>query len=98
MDWDVVNVQVTGAHTRFVRFRDGVQGEMQFKPSFFQGVFSRLADQKAFEDVRLVDGVVTWLDELDWPRARSRRDPAQWALDRRIAQLRHDAPAHSFRS
>ncbi|MDA8351514.1 MAG: DUF2442 domain-containing protein [Pseudomonadota bacterium] len=65
MDWDVVNVQVIGAHTLFVRFRDGVQGEMQFKPSFFQGVFSRLADQKAFEDVRLVDGVVTWPDELD---------------------------------
>lgn len=60
-----MNVQVTGAHTLFVRFRDGVQGEMQFKPSFFQGIFSRLADQKAFEDGRLVDGVVTWLDELD---------------------------------
>ncbi len=65
MDWDVMNVQVTGVHTLFVRFRDGVEGEMQFKPSFFQGVFSRLADQRAFEDVRLVDGVVTWPEELD---------------------------------
>ena len=65
MDFDVVNVQVTGAHTLLVRFRDGVQGEMQFKPSFFQGVFSRLADPKAFDDFRLVDGVITWPDELD---------------------------------
>ena len=65
MDWDVVNVQVMGPHTLFVRFRDGVQGEMQFKPSFFQGVFSCLADQRAFEDVRLVDGVVTWPEDLD---------------------------------
>lgn len=38
MNWDVVNVQVTGAHTLFVRFRD---------------------------DFRLVDGIITWPDELD---------------------------------
>ncbi len=65
MNWDVVSVEVSAPHTLFVRFRDGVQGEIRFKPSFFQGVFSHLMDQHAFEGVRLVDGVVTWPEELD---------------------------------
>lgn len=65
MDWDVTNVQVTGPHTLFVQFRDGIQGEVQFSPSFFRGVFAPLSDPQAFAGVQLVDGVVTWPDELD---------------------------------
>lgn len=84
MDWYVVNVQVTGAHTRCVRFRDGFQGELRFKPSFFQGTFSRLTDQRAFEDVRVVDGVVTWAEDLhlgpDAMRAEIRRN-GRWILE-----------------
>jgi hypothetical protein len=65
MEWDVVNVEVRGPHTLFVRFRDGVEGEMLFQPSFFRGVFAHLIDPLAFHEVRLVDGVVTWPEELD---------------------------------
>lgn len=65
MDWDVTSVYVSGPYTLRVQFRDGVQGEMEFKPSFFRGVFSHLIDPQAFAQVRLVDGVVTWPDELD---------------------------------
>lgn len=65
MEWDVVHVQVTGPHLLFVKFRDGVEGEVQFKPSFFRGVFAHLADDQEFSQVRLVDGAVTWPQELD---------------------------------
>ena len=65
MEWDVMNVKVAGPHTLFVQFRDGVQGEMEFKPSFFRGVFAHLINPQAFETVQVVDGVVTWPDELD---------------------------------
>jgi hypothetical protein len=61
MEWDVVNVEVRGPHTLFVRFRDGVEGEMLFQPSFFRGVFAHLIDPLAFHEVR----VVTWPEELD---------------------------------
>ena len=59
VDWDVVRVKVSAPHTLSVRFCDGAQGEIRLEPSFFQGVFSHLLDQQAFEDVRLVDGVVS---------------------------------------
>jgi hypothetical protein len=42
MEWDVVHVQVAGPHLLFVKFRDGVEGEVQFKPSFFRGGFCTL--------------------------------------------------------
>ena len=65
MEWDVVHVQVTGPHLLFVKFHDGVEGEVQFKPSFFRGVFAHLIDERAFEQVQIVDGAVTWPRELD---------------------------------
>lgn len=65
MDWDVVDVKVSAEHTLFVTFKDGVAGEVQFLPSFFRGVFTPIADQAEFARVKLVDGVVTWPDELD---------------------------------
>lgn len=65
MEWDVTNVQVIGPHSLFVQFRDGVQGEMKFEPSFFRGVFAPLIDPKVFATVHMEDGVVTWPDELD---------------------------------
>ena len=65
MEWDVVHVQVAGPHLLFVKFRDGVEGEVQFKPSFFRGVFAHLIDDQEFNQVYLVDGAVTWPQELD---------------------------------
>jgi hypothetical protein len=65
MDWDVVDVKVTGEHALFVRFKDGVEGELKFTPSFFSGVFTHLIDPAQFGTVKLVGGVVTWPEELD---------------------------------
>jgi len=65
MDWDVTDVKVVGDHTLWVRFQDGVEGAVKFLPGFFRGVFSDLHDQVHFEQVKLVDGVVTWPGDLD---------------------------------
>ena len=65
MEWDVTEVKVTGEFSIFVRFKDGVEGVVKFLPSFFRGVFSHLRAQSQFQQVRVIDGVVTWPGELD---------------------------------
>ncbi len=65
MDWDVTEVKVVGDHALWVRSRDGVEGTVKFLPGFFRGVFSHLHDQVQFQQVMLVDGVVTRPGDLD---------------------------------
>lgn len=65
MDWDVTEVSITNEFTLLVRFRDGVEGAVKFLPTFFRGVFSHLHDPALFQQVTVVDGVVTWPGELD---------------------------------
>ncbi len=65
MEWDVTEVSVEARNTLFVRFKDGVQGTVEFTNTFFYGVFERLKDPKEFNRVMVVDGVVTWPGELD---------------------------------
>lgn len=65
MEWDVTEVKITGEFAIFVRFNDGVEGVVKFSPSFFRGVFSHLHEQSQFQQVRVIDGVVTWPGELD---------------------------------
>jgi len=65
MDWDVTELKLTDEFTIHVRFKDGVEGIVKFLPSFFCGVFSHLSEQSQFQQVMLVDGVVTWPGNLD---------------------------------
>ena len=65
MEWDVTEVIVKADNTLFVRFKDGVEGTVEFANSFFYGVFEKLKDPKKFRQVMIVDGVVTWPGELD---------------------------------
>ena len=65
MEWDVTEVSVLSDTTLFVRFRDGVEGTVEFANSFFQGVFEPIKEPNEFKKVMLVDGVVTWEGELD---------------------------------
>lgn len=65
MNWDVIEVSVIAERMLFVRFKDGVQGTVEFSHSFFYGVFEKLKDPKAFNQVMIVNGVVTWPGELD---------------------------------
>ncbi|MBB1487634.1 DUF2442 domain-containing protein [Oceanospirillum sediminis] len=65
MEWDVTEVSVKADNRLFVRFKDGVQGTVEFANSFFYGVFERLKDPEEFRRVMIEDGVVTWPGELD---------------------------------
>jgi len=65
MDWDVVDVKVIGTNLLKVHFKDGLEGVVEFLPTFFRGVFTILSDRKKFEQVFLCDGVVVWPQELD---------------------------------
>jgi hypothetical protein len=65
MEWDVTDVRIIGDYCLWVRFKDGVDGMILCKPSFFRGVFSHLSDKKEFQRVAVVDGIVTWPGELD---------------------------------
>jgi len=51
MDWDVIEVKLVGEFEIFVRFKDGVKGNVKFLPSFFRGVFEHLRDQSNFRQV-----------------------------------------------
>lgn len=65
MRWDVTEVKVVGDFALAVRFQDGLEGAVKFRPSFFRGVFEHLASHQEFQKVQVVDGVVTWPGELD---------------------------------
>ncbi len=65
MEWDVVEVSISGEYALQVRFNDGVAGGVRFLPSFFRGVFAPLRDEEQFRQVHIVDGVVTWPGDLD---------------------------------
>jgi len=65
MDWDVTDVKIIENHALWVRFHDGVEGAVNFRPIFFRGAFSHLDDLAQFQQVMVVDGVVTWPGELD---------------------------------
>jgi hypothetical protein len=61
----VVSVEPIGARRLAVRFADGVAGEVEFRDSFFFGVFAALRDPAAFAQVRCEHGYVEWPGDLD---------------------------------
>lgn len=65
MDWDVIEVSVKANNALYVRFKDGLDGTIEFANSFFYCVFEKLKDPKEFRQVKVVDGVVTWPGDLD---------------------------------
>ena len=65
MYWDVTSVQPEHHLTLTVKFSDGLQGTVRFKPSHLTGVFESLKDEEYFNKVFVDHGVVTWPGELD---------------------------------
>ena len=65
MYWDVTSVQPEHHLTLTVKFSDGLQGTVRFKPSHLTGVFESLKDEEYFNKVFVNHGVVTWPGELD---------------------------------
>ena len=65
---DVVEVRALAAYGMFLKFEDGVQGELDLEPllSPFDGVFEPLRDAAPFREV-FVDsgGTIAWPNDAD---------------------------------
>jgi hypothetical protein len=65
MYWNVSAVKPCRHLQLKVTFKDGLQGDVFFKPSHLTGVFKSLQDEDYFNQVFVEHGVVTWPGELD---------------------------------
>jgi len=65
MYWDVVEVKPMGDLGLFVRFADGLTGEVQFKHQHLTGVFEPLKDPAYFKQVFIDHGAVAWPGQID---------------------------------
>jgi hypothetical protein len=63
--YDVVKVKPVGPARLAVEFADGLRGEVEFRSTFFHGVFEALADPSVFATVRCDQGFVEWSGDLD---------------------------------
>ena len=63
--WNVIDVKVISDYDLRVKFRDGLEGVVKLLPSRFRGVFEPLKDPKFFNQVKAINGAVTWPGELD---------------------------------
>ncbi len=83
-EYEVRSVQPIGQRRLAVRFADGLSGEVEFRDSFFRGVFEAIKDPGVFAQVRCDQGFVEWPGELDLaPDAMHAaiRERGVWILD-----------------
>ena len=65
MYWNVTSV-VPQPHLMLrVKFEDGLEGTVRFKPSHLTGVFEVLKDEDYFNKAYISHAAVTWPGELD---------------------------------
>jgi hypothetical protein len=65
---DIVEVRSLGGYRLYLRFEDGVAGELDFADRLrFEGVFAPLSDPAAFAEVRIHPelGTITWPNGAD---------------------------------
>jgi hypothetical protein len=65
MYWDVVEVKPLPDYRLFVRFADGLSGQVQLREEDFAGALSPLRDVRFFAQVFLDQGAVAWPGEID---------------------------------
>ena len=65
MYWDVVEVRPERNYRLFVRFKDGLAGNVCLKPEDLTGALAPLADVGFFEKVFIDCGAVAWPGEID---------------------------------
>ena len=63
--WRVTSCEVIGDHRLHVRFRDGLEGDIQFSETAFHGVFAHLVDPARLAEAEVVLAAVTWPGALD---------------------------------
>ena len=65
---DIVEVRPVGGHRLYLRFDDGLEGELDFATFLdFHGVFAELRDPARFATVRVVPdwGTIAWPNGAD---------------------------------
>lgn len=82
----VTSVEALGGHRLFLRFADGIQGELDLSTESWQGVFAPLAEPAYFARVELDQelGTIVWPNGADfapetlhrWIKRRALRAPA----------------------
>jgi hypothetical protein len=65
MYWDVVEAHVVEHGCIHVKFADGLEGNVRFQPSAYQGVFAKLRDPFEFNRVRVNGYFISWPGDLD---------------------------------
>jgi hypothetical protein len=60
MYWDVIDVKPLENLGLFVRFADGMTGEVRFTPDHLTGVLAALKDLAFFKQVYVDHGAVAW--------------------------------------
>lgn len=65
MYWDVIEVKPMPGHRLFVRFADGLSGQVQLRDEDFVGALAPLRDFGFFEQVFLDNGAAAWPGEID---------------------------------
>ena len=84
MRHQVISVEPTGPRSLRVRFSDGLSEELDFRESFFHGVFKALLNPDLFAKVHCSHGFVEWPGELDLAPdamyAAIRRD-GRWVIE-----------------
>ena len=66
---DVIEVKYIADYRLFIKFEDGMAGEVNFKPHLkFRGVFAPLRSKKKFAEVMIEPegGTICWPNGADW--------------------------------
>ena len=62
---DVESVEAREGYRIWVRFEDGICGEVDLSHLVGKGVFKAWDDRRFFEDVFVTYGTVSWKEEID---------------------------------
>ena len=62
---DVVHARYVDRYTIWVRFENGVEGDVDFSDLLGRGVFSAFYDIEFFKRFYVEDGTIVWTDQID---------------------------------
>lgn len=74
MYWDVVEVKPLAGLSLFVRFADGLTGEVHFEQEHLKGEFAPLKDPGYFRQVYVDHGAVAWPGQIDLARSHPKNE------------------------
>jgi hypothetical protein len=99
MYWDVVEVKPERDYCLFVRFRDGLAGNVRLKREALTGVLAPLVDLQFFQKAFIDCGAVAWPGQIDLaPDAMYAEVASQKRREQQLRGAKNDSgPAPAFR-